>query len=141
MLAAIQRLPRAERQGLSTVVPTVDALLARLAEEARHLHAVERQFEPGPEEITRRLAETRSEAASPGREQRLGVLARRLITLKDLAERRDRLAVEVTKALAAVTRIRAELDRVVSTGLNQGQDLRSALKDAETLLQGPATTV
>jgi tRNA A-37 threonylcarbamoyl transferase component Bud32 len=120
MLALVQGLPGVERKQLGDLLPAIDALVARAAADARRLYALERQLEPGPEEIARRLADTRGEAPSPGREQRIAVLERRLQAMGDIAARRERLAVELTARLGAVSRARFELDRAIATGLGDG---------------------
>jgi tRNA A-37 threonylcarbamoyl transferase component Bud32 len=120
MLALVQGLPGVERKQLGDLLPAIDALVARAAADARRLYALERQLEPGPEEIARRLADTRGEAPSPGREQRIAVLERRLQAMGNIAARRERLAVELTARLGAVSRARFELDRAIATGLGHG---------------------
>jgi hypothetical protein len=117
MLAMIQGLPSVERKRLGDVLPTVDALIARAADDARRLYALERQLEPGAEEIARRLADTRGEGPSPGREQRIAMLERRLQAVADIAARRERLAAELSARLGAVTRMRFVLERALDTGL------------------------
>jgi hypothetical protein len=125
-----------ERKRLGDVLPTVDALIARAADDARRLYAFERQLEPGPDEIARRLADTRGEAPSPGREQRIGVLERRLQAMGGIAARRERLAAELTARLGAVSRVRFELDRAISAGLVDGLPaVAAAREEARALAQ------
>ncbi|HJQ65324.1 MAG TPA: serine/threonine-protein kinase [Gemmatimonadales bacterium] len=136
MLAVIQKLPTVERKQLGEVLPTVDALLARAADDARRLYSLERQLEPGAEEIARRLSDTRSEAPSPGRDQRIAVLERRLQAMGEMTERRGRLSAELSNRLAAVSRIRFELERTVSTGLgdwDSSAGVAAALEQARVL--------
>jgi hypothetical protein len=136
MLAMVQGMSAVERKRLGDVLPTVDALIARAADDARRLYAFERQLEPGPDEIARRLTDTRSEAPSPGREQRIIVLERRLQAMADIATRRERLAAELTARLAAVSRVRFELDRAISTGLSDGLPaVVAAREEARALAQ------
>jgi len=112
LLAVVERAPKAERRGVADVIPTVDLALAHAAELARQLHTVERQIEPGPEEIDRRLAATRAEPASPGRDQRLLVLERRRMAVQGLGSRRDRLAQQLEQCLAAVAAVRLLVDQI-----------------------------
>ena len=141
MLAAIQKLPTVERKRLGEVLPTVDALVARAADDARRLVALERQLEPGAEEIARRLSDTRGEAPSPGREQRIAVLERRLQGMQDLAKRRDRLSQELTTRLAGATELRFVLDQALSIGLDEGvAGVRAAVERARGLAHETATT-
>jgi len=136
MLTMVQGMPAVERKRLGDVLPTVDALIARAADDARRLYALERQLEPGPDEIARRLADTRSEVPSPGREQRIAVLERRLQAIADIAKRRGRLAAELTARLGAVSRVRFELDRAISAGLAEGLPaVAAAREEARALAQ------
>jgi len=122
ILAVVARGPKAERQILGDVMPTVDAAVARVADIARQLFAVERQIEPGPEEIERRLAATRAEPPSPGRDQRLLVLERRREAVRGLGERRRRIAAHLEAAVAAIGRVRLTLEQA------QGEGVRPALQ-------------
>jgi hypothetical protein len=136
MLALVQGLPGVERKQLGDLVPAIDALVARATDDARRLYGLERQLEPGPEEIARRLADTRGEAPSPGREQRIAVLERRLQAMRDIATRRERVAAELSARLGAVSRVRFELDRAISTGIADGlQAVAAAREEARALAQ------
>ncbi|HMG17108.1 MAG TPA: hypothetical protein VK573_00180, partial [Gemmatimonadales bacterium] len=75
------------------------------------LYALERQIEPGPEEIERRVAATEGEPPSPGRAQRLAVLERRRDTVRALAVRRDQSAEALTRTLTTLARLRAAVER------------------------------
>jgi hypothetical protein len=130
LLAVVERAPKAERRGVADVVPTVDLALAHATELARQLHAVERQIEPGPEEIDRRLAATRAEPPSPGRDQRLLVLERRRQAVQGLGVRRDRLAKQLEECLAAVAAVRLLVDQV---GFSDAAALARIRTTVETL--------
>ncbi len=120
MLALIQGLPAAERKRLAAVLPTVDALVARAAADARQLFALERQLDPGPEEIRRRLADTRAEPPSPGREQRIAVLERRLAEIGSIVERSEPLGSGLAARLAGITTLRFALDSAIAGGVADG---------------------
>lgn len=132
MLAAVQRLPRAERERFRDVLSTMDALLVQAVDLGRRLHTIERQIEPGPEAIGRRLTETRTEPPSPGREQRIVVLEGRLAALQRLEDDRQRLADRLSATLSLAARIRAELDRSASQG--GGPGLGDILAEAQRML-------
>ncbi|HKE89709.1 MAG TPA: serine/threonine-protein kinase [Gemmatimonadales bacterium] len=135
MLAVIQRLPRAERERFRDALSTTDALLVHIVDIGRRLHTIERQIEPGPETIARRLAETRTEPTSPGREQRIVVLEGRLAALQRLEEDRQHLADELSATLSLAARIRAELDRSASLGGGTASgELGAALAEAQRRL-------
>ncbi len=134
MLALVQGLPGVERKQLGDLLPAIDALVAHAADDARRLYTLERQLEPGRDEIERRLADTRGEAPSPGREQRIAVLERRLQAMRDIATRRERVAAELSARLGGVTRMRFELDRAIAMGLAEGLPaVAAALEDARAL--------
>ncbi|HTR21391.1 MAG TPA: serine/threonine-protein kinase [Gemmatimonadales bacterium] len=136
MLAAIQGLPKSERQQLGEVLPTVDALIARVTEEARQLFALERQLEPGPEELARRLADTRNEAPSPGREQRAAMLERRLSAVQAIAERRGLLEGQLATRLATMSRLRSAVEQSAKLGLTGSVSiLQQSLVEAQALIQ------
>ena len=127
MLAVAQRAPKAERRVVAAGLPTVDALLGRAADTARQLATLERQLDPGPEEIERRLGATRAEPPSPGREQRLAVLERRREAVRALEARRARIARHLADELGAIGRLRA--------GVERGEALEAALREAEACLR------
>jgi hypothetical protein len=118
MLGLIERAPKAERALVADVIPAVDRAVARAAEVARQLYAVERQIDPGPEEIERRLAATRAEPPSPGREQRVVVLERRCQAVQGLMARRARTAAQLEAGLAGIGRMRLELEQAGPAGIS-----------------------
>jgi len=117
ILAVVQRFPRAERAVVEDLRPLVDALLAQAADVARLLYALERQLDPGPDEIDRRLATTRAEPASPGRDQRLAMLERRREAIVALLARRERVAALLAGVLAGIGRGRVELEGAGGAGI------------------------
>jgi len=110
IVAVVQQLPRAERPLVEDLRPLVDALLAQAADVARQLFSLERQLDPGPEEIDRRVATTRAEPASPGRDQRLAMLERRREAIVALLGRRDIVAALLAGVLAGIGQARLELE-------------------------------
>jgi tRNA A-37 threonylcarbamoyl transferase component Bud32 len=131
LLGIVQRAPKAERRLIDEVIPTVDALLARTSDVARQLYGLERQMDPGPAEIEGRLAATRAEPPSPGREQRLAVLERRRSAVQGLAARRDQVAALLAAELAAIGKVRFELERAGEAGYGAAlSGIRAAMDDA-----------
>jgi serine/threonine-protein kinase len=116
ILAVLAGLPAAERAPLAGVIPAVDARIARAADLARQLVIVERQLDPGPEELERRMDAARQETPSPGREQRIAVLQRRLSAVHGLAARRESLATALGESAARLTAIRAAVERTRREG-------------------------
>ena len=122
--AALERLPRTQRQSLAAAVPAADALVARAAATAADLQGLDRQIDPGPEEIDRRLAATAAEPPSPGRAQRLAVLQRRRSTIDGLLTRRDRAADTLANTLTALARLRGAAD-------GTPVEIEAAIRDAQ----------
>jgi tRNA A-37 threonylcarbamoyl transferase component Bud32 len=106
-----EKMPRATRPRFERAVRAADGLLGQASALGRQLYGLERQIEPGPEEIERRLAATESEPSSPGRAQRLAVLERRRDAVHALARRRDALAATLTTTLTALARLRAAIEQ------------------------------
>jgi tRNA A-37 threonylcarbamoyl transferase component Bud32 len=130
MRVQLERVPRSGRQRFETAVSVADALLAKAGALARQLYALERQIEPGPEEIDRRLAATEGEPPSPGRAQRLAVLERRRDAVRGLIARRDGSADALARTLTTLGRLRAAVER--------GPDeIQQAVSDANTCLETP----
>jgi hypothetical protein len=117
MLVAIERSPKSERRLVAAVIPAVDVAVARLTEMARQRYGLERQIEPGPAELERRLAATRAEAPSRGRDQRLLVLQRRCEAVRGLEERRDRLVAQFDAAVARIGQLRLAVEDVDVRGM------------------------
>jgi len=135
IVGVAQRMPKAQRRRVTDALPTVDALLARAADAARQLYALERQVDPGPVEIERRLGSTRAEPPSPGREQRLAVLERRREAVVALESRRERAARLLADQLGAIGRLRAEMERALGGGGEGTEALSAALRGAEACLR------
>ena len=128
LVASLARLTRGERGNLGDVLPSVDALIARAVETARQLHGLERQLDPGPEELERRLAATRAETTSAGRDQRAAVLAKRLDAVRGLIARRDGLNDSLTAIVSAVTRVRLAVEKGATSGVAAVEaEIRAAL--------------
>jgi len=128
MVAGLARVVRSERALVADLLPAVDALIARAVEVATQLHAVERQVDPGPAELERRLADTRGEAPSPGRDQRVAVLERRLEAVRGLAARRDLLAAHLGACAAATAGARHGIERIGTIGAAAAAaEIRAAL--------------
>jgi len=130
VVALVQRWPKSERARVGAVTPVIDQLIARASETARQLYALERQVDPGPEEIARRIAATQSEPPSPGRTQRLALLERRRATIAQLLGRHAAISAALAAELAGVAALRNAMDRVSAGGVGE---LERALTAAEAL--------
>ena len=129
MVAGLARVVRSERALVADLLPAVDAIIGRAVDVATQLHAVERQVDPGPEELERRLTATRGEPPSPGRDQRVAVLERRLETVQGLRARRDALAERLGACAAATAGARHGVERIGTIGAaGAAAEIRAALE-------------
>jgi tRNA A-37 threonylcarbamoyl transferase component Bud32 len=124
----LERVPRSGRPRFEAAVRVADALLAQATALARGLYALERQIDPGPEEIERRLAATEGEPPSPGRAQRVAVLERRRDAVRALVLRRDASGDALTRTLTTLGRLRAVVER-------GPEEIEQAVRDANACLE------
>ena len=135
MLALVERAPKADRRLVAEVIPAVDLVVASATELARQLYAVERQMAPGLDAIDARLAATRAEPASPGRQQRVTMLERRRNAIVGLAARRDQMVGQLERSLKAVGHTRLALEQAGSAGLAASIDsIRSATNSLQAVV-------
>jgi len=128
MRVQLERLPRSARPRFEAAGRVADALLAQAGALARQLYGLERQIDPGPEEIERRLVATEAEHPSPGRAQRMAVLERRRDAVRALAARRDESGEALSRTLTTLARLRAAVD--------QGPEgIQQAVDDANACLE------
>jgi tRNA A-37 threonylcarbamoyl transferase component Bud32 len=128
MRAHVERTPRSGRARMEPAVRAADALLAQAGVLARQLYSLERQIDPGPDEIERRLAATEAEAPSPGRAQRVAVLERRRVAVRALVARRETTAATLTRTLTTIARLRAVVEQ-------DGEGIEEAVSDANACLE------
>jgi hypothetical protein len=128
MRVQLERVPRSARPRFEAAARAADCLLAQAGALARQLNALERQIEPGPEEIERRVAATEGESPSPGRAQRLAVLERRRDAVRGLIARREASAAALTRTLTTLTGLRAAVER-------GPEEVRQAVSDANACLE------
>jgi hypothetical protein len=128
MRVHLERVPRSGRPRFEAAVRVADALLAQAAALARQLYALERQIDPGPEEIERRVAATEGEPPSPGRAQRLGVLERRRDAVRGLMARRETSVAALTRTLTTLAGLRAAVER-------GPEEVQQAVSDANACLE------
>ena len=127
---SLARLPRVQRDRLAGVIPAVDDLVALATELARQLRTLERQFEPGIDTLESRIQAARDEAESPGRAQRLVVLAGRREALLATEVRRQEVAEQLSVVLGTLSRVRLEIERGHTEGMVELEAAVNALLDA-----------
>ena len=128
MRVQLERVPRSGRPRFESAVRAADALLAQAGAMARQLYTLERQIDPGPDEIERRLAATEGEPPSPGRAQRLAVLERRRDAVRGLVARREASAAGLARTLTALARLRAAVE-------SGPEELQLAVSEASSCLE------
>jgi len=132
----VERLGAADRALLPDVVPTVDALIRRIASLAGALYRLDGDLAPDAlPELDKRIAGAEAEStATPDRERKLGLLRRQRATLQDLADRRATLAAQLENAGIVLRNIRLDLVRLRSAGVQSAiDDVATATQEARAL--------
>jgi len=118
------RLGPADRAMIPDVLPTVEALVRRVAELATSLHHLSADASPARlAELDARIAEAeRAPASAPDRERRLELLARQRASLADLLQRREQLSARLESATLVLQNMRLDLLRLSSSGIESALD-------------------
>lgn len=132
---ALSRLGKADRELIPDVLPTVDALVERIASLAGALHRIDADTQPGAmAEAEARLAAARALPEGRDREQRVQLLERQLTTMRDLASRRDGLASQLESAALMLQGMRLDLVALRSAGVQSAMnDVSTATQEARAL--------
>lgn len=138
----VAELGPADRDMIPDVLPSADALVARIGELAATLHELDRDAPPSlVTEVEARLAAARAAvpaegAPTPDQARRLDLLQRQLETLADLATRRGQLAERLDSAALVLQTMRLDLLRLRSAGIDSALgELTAMTRDAGTLSQ------
>jgi serine/threonine-protein kinase len=133
---AMVRMPKADRDLIPDVGPTVDALAERVGALAQALHRLDEDVRPGAvEQLDQRIAALRAESAdTPDHERRLALLERQRSTVADLAQRREALAAQIESAALMLQNVRLDLVALRSAGVQASIDSSSsATQEARAL--------
>ena len=136
VLATFNTLPKADRELIPDVVPTVTALVDRVASLAQTLHHLEADCSPSliTELQTRIAAVEREPAEAADRERRLSLLRRQLLSMQELSSRRTRLAGQLDSAGLALQNLKYDLLKLRSSGVQSAiGDVNSATVEARAL--------
>ncbi len=131
---AISRLPKADREMIPDVKPTVDSLVERIASLVQSLHRLDSDVTP--ETISRldaRIASVSSEPESEEREKKLTLLRRQHATLSDLLGRREALLAQLESSSLMLQNIRIDLIALRNAGVQSSVDDVSATQEARAL--------
>jgi serine/threonine-protein kinase len=134
--SAVAKLPRADRDLLPDVLPTVKALVARVMTIAPMLTDLDRDIQL--EDISRlesRIQELESNGQRGASGDRtLQLLLRQLGTLQDLVSRRDTLLAQIESAALLLQNIKLDLRKIGTVGLHSSvTDVNTATQEARAL--------
>ena len=136
VLATVNSLAKADRDLLPDVVPTVTALVERVASVAQTLHHLDADCSPAlMKELEARIAQVEREPADASdRERRLSLLKRQLISMTELGSRRARLTGQLDSAGLALQNLKYDLLKLRSSGVQSAiGDVNSATVEARAL--------
>lgn len=124
-----------ERDMIPDVMPTVEALAARIVSLATTLHRLDADVSGSSlGALDDRIAVLRSEQATLERDQRLSLLERQRASLHDLLERRRSLANQLESTGLALQNLKLDLLKLRSSGLGSAlEDVTSATQEARAL--------
>ncbi|MEP6692351.1 MAG: serine/threonine-protein kinase [Gemmatimonadaceae bacterium] len=134
--AIVQNLAAADRDLIPEVMPTADALLERVASLAQMLHHLDADVSPQMlQHLDARIAAADAEPAdAPDRERRLALLQRQRTTLRDLADRRGKVTLQLESAALALQNLRFDLLKLRSAGVQAAlSDVNTATQEARAL--------
>jgi len=136
ILATVSSLSKTDRDMVPDVVPTVTALVDRVASLAQTLHHLDADCSPTlvRELETRIAAVEREPADASDRERRLSLLKRQLVSMTELGTRRTRLAGQLDSAGLALQNLKYDLLKLRSSGVQSAiGDVNSATVEARAL--------
>jgi serine/threonine protein kinase len=132
---AIGKLPKADRDMIPDVSPTVDSLVERIAALAVALQRIDDDVTPETiARIDERITAATAEPETSEREKKLTLLRRQRATLDDLLGRRDGLVSQVESASLMLQNIRLDLIALRNAGVQSSIDeVSSATQEARAL--------
>ena len=139
----LANLSKADRVMLPDVLPTVDALVERVASLAQahgRLDAsLDARFE---QDLHDRIASAEKYAESPEGQRQLALLKRQKSTIDELHERRSALGRQIESAGVALRNLRLDLVKLRSSGLQSALgDVTSATQEARALSRDIGTVL
>jgi serine/threonine protein kinase len=135
ILDIVGNLPKADRALIPDVVPTVNALVERVAHVAQSMYRLEQSIDPRQlDELEARLAAMPTESDSVEGERQLSLLRRQRDILADLVQRRAMLGRQLETAGLALGNLRLDLIKLRSSGVQAAlSDVTSATQEARAL--------
>jgi serine/threonine-protein kinase len=135
ILDVVKKLSKAERGMLPDVLPTVNALVQRVAHLATTLHRLDGDFDPAAQAgIDARIAASERTDSSTEELREIALLRRQRVSLEHLARQRTTLARQIEQGLLALANLRLDLLKLRASGIEAGlADVSSATQEARAL--------
>ena len=135
ILDVVKKLSKADRALLPDVLPTVNALVERVAHLATTLHRLDTDYDPGAASIVEaRIAAAERTDSSTEELREIALLRRQRVSLEHLARQRVTLARQIEHAVLALGNLRLDLLKLRASGLEAGlADVSTATQEARAL--------
>jgi serine/threonine-protein kinase len=136
ILEAVRKMSKTDRRMLPDVVPTVNALVERIASLAPTLHRLDADLQPtSVDRLNERIADVERQAPlTPEAERKLALLQRQRSSVEDLMKRRDTLLGQLESAGLLLQNLKLDLIKVQSAGVNASvQGVNNATQEARAL--------
>jgi len=135
ILDVVKKLSKSDRQLLPDVVPTVNALVERVANLATTLHRLESDYDPSAAStIDARIAQSERIESSTEELREVALLRRQRVSLEHLARQRVALAHQIEQSVLALGNLRLDLLKLRASGVEAGlADVSSATQEARAL--------
>ena len=135
ILDVVKKLSKADRALLPDVVPTVNALVERVAHLATTLHRIDSEFDPELAGVLEsRIAEAERRENSTDELRQVALLRRQRISMEHLGRQRVALARQLENAGLALQNLRIDVQKLRTSGLEAGlSDVTSATQEARAL--------
>ncbi|WP_158508876.1 serine/threonine-protein kinase [Gemmatirosa kalamazoonensis] len=132
----LAKLSPADRALLPDVMPTIDALVQRVAELAQSLHRLDGDISPSQlPQIEARLRAVEAEpATAPDRERKLQLLRRQRASIVELSSKRETLAAQMESAQLVLQNLKLDLIKLRSKGVGAAiGEVSTATQEARVL--------
>ena len=135
ILDVVKKMSKSDRQLLPDVVPTVNALVERVANLATTLHRLDSDYDPSAASaVEARLAQSERVESSTEELREVALLRRQRVSLEHLARQRVSLAHQIEQSVLALGNLRLDLLKLRASGIEAGlADVSSATQEARAL--------
>jgi serine/threonine-protein kinase len=135
ILGIVASLSKADRAMLPDVIPTVNALVERVAKMATRLHELDASYDPDAiAMLDARIADSESSPDTTDALRQLTLLRRQRVSIQHAARERSALARRLDNAGLALANLRLDLAKLKSSGLESVlSDVTSATQEARAL--------